>query len=91
MWEAASNRWNNFNWSPGVQDYWAVSEFNAISIVWFSLCLIGESVGNCNRPSDWSVARLVPQLPVRVAVQRWPVVRRVVGSGQVGILLYLPF
>ncbi len=91
MWSAVSNRWNNFNWSPGVQDYWAVSEYNAITIVWFSLCLLGGNAGNCDRPSDWSVAMLVPQPPVRVAVERGPVVPRVVGSGQVGILLCLPF
>ncbi len=63
---------------------------NVITIVWFSLCLLGGNAGNCDRPSDWSVAMLVPQPPVRVAVERGAVVRRIVGAGQVGILLCLP-
>jgi len=90
MWEAASNKWNNVNWSPGVQDYWTVSEFNAITMVWLSLCLLGGSAGNCDRSSDWFVAKLVPQLPVRVAVERGPGGRLVMGSGQVVTLLCLP-
>jgi len=91
MWAAARNRWNNFNWSPRVQDYWAVSEYNAITNVWFSLCLLGGSAENCDRPSDGSVAMLVPQPPVRVAVERWPVGRLVMGSDLGLSLLCLPF